>query len=66
METEENLIFDKIEKEVEKEQKIRKTKKINLKSQTRKVKVPFHRLNPLKKNWPKIIELIADKMKLLI
>ena len=32
METEENLIFDKIEQEVEKEQKIRKTRKINLKS----------------------------------
>lgn len=42
METEENLIFDKIEEEVEKEQKIQKTKKINLKSQTRKVKVPYH------------------------
>ena len=32
----------------------------------RKVKVPYHRMNPLKKNWDTIVKLIAEKMKLLI
>lgn len=36
------------------------------KNEIRRIKVPFHRLNPLKKNWEQIVTLIADKLKLMI
>lgn len=47
-------------------EKLEKASKLVDSSEIRRVNVPFHRMNPLKKNWDTIVKLIVDKMKLLI
>lgn len=32
----------------------------------RRVKVPFHRMNPLKQSWDSIVQILTEKMSLLI
>lgn len=32
----------------------------------RRVKVPFHRMNPLKQSWESIVQILTEKMSLLI
>lgn len=39
--------------------------RINL-EEIRRIKVPFHRLNPLKLSWDNMISLLTEKMNLLI
>lgn len=31
-----------------------------------RIKVPFHRMNPLKASWDSIVALMTDKMQLLL
>lgn len=46
--------------------KMKEETKLVDENEVRKIHVPFHRMNPLKKNWDTIVKLIVEKMKLLI
>ncbi len=62
-----NIMFEEVEQETEINfDQLKNAKKLVNKNEIRKIKVPFHRLSPLKKNWEKIVTLIVEKMKLLI
>jgi RNA-binding protein PNO1 len=62
----ENILFQNPESnKMEIEDNYIEEDKIN-EEEIRRVKVPFHRLNPLKKSWENIVQLLTDKMALLI
>lgn len=62
---EENLMFEEVEDNEELDlETLDKAKDLVNKEEIRKIKVPFHRMNPLKKNWETIVKLVAEKMQL--
>lgn len=63
----ENILFEAMEEEVEVEKvDLAPVKKVIDKSEIRRVNIPFHRINPLKKDWEKIVSLLVQKMGLLV